>query len=316
MESPTARDATFDANVAPHRRELHVHCYRMLGSFDEAEDAVQETLLKAWRGRDTYNGPSYRAWLYRIATNVCLDAHRRSKRRPLPNATATLGDVPWLQPYPDRLLDEIAPRGAEPEEIAVARESIELAFLAAIQLLPPRQRAVLILRDVLAWSAAETASFLDASVPAINSALQRARATLQEHRPHSRIAGPRPAEPTADEREILDRFIDAHQRADATATAELLRDDVRIHMPPQTRFDDAASYLAVLEEALTSRGTWRLVPIGANRQPAAATYLRRHGQTEFRAFKIDVLRIEGGLIAEIMAFDESLFPAFGLPPTL
>jgi len=153
-------EAAFTALAEPHRRELHVHCYRMLASFDEAEDAVQETFLRAWRGRDSFDGGSLlRAWLYRIATNVCLDMVRRGSRRPL--ALHSFAEVPWLQPYPDRLLDEVAPAGDEPDSVAIGRETIELAFLAAVQVLPPRQRAALIARDVLGWPASDTASLLD-----------------------------------------------------------------------------------------------------------------------------------------------------------
>ncbi|MFL5647647.1 MAG: RNA polymerase subunit sigma-70, partial [Chloroflexota bacterium] len=178
-------ESAFAALTERYRRELHVHCYRMLASFDEAEDAVQETFLRAWRARETFDGSSMiRAWLYRIATNVCLDALRRSARR-LTNYHS-FAEVPWLSPYPDRLLDEMAPADDEPDAVVVERETIELAFLAALQVLPPRQRAALIARDVLGWPATETASALDTSVPAVNSALQRARATMQAHLPARR----------------------------------------------------------------------------------------------------------------------------------
>src|SRR2546423_7449311 len=306
-----ADDTTFAARAEPHRRELHVHSYRMLGSFDEAEDAVQETFLRAWRSRDSFDGSSaFRAWLYKIATNVCLDAIRRSNRRPKSRSLDSLGEVPWLQPYPDRLLDEIGPSEAEPDAIAVARETIELAFLAAIQLLPPRQRAVLILRDVVEWSASETASLLDMSVAAVNSALQRARATMAANRPHGRIGKP-PVSPTPAELDLLRRSIDAHERADVAALAELLRDDVRIAMPPLPFwFNGKESVVPGLEAGLKDPGQWRLVAIGANRSPAMASYLRANGDTEFRAFKLDVMRVEAGLVAEITTFDATLFPAF------
>ncbi len=179
-------EPAFAALTERHRRELHVHCYRMLASFDEAEDAVQETFLRAWRSRASFEGDSlFRAWLYRIATNVCLDLRRSSSRRV--RELRSLAEVPWLQPYPDRLLDEVAPTDDQPDAVVVARETIELAFLAAMQVLPPRQRAALILRDVLGWPARETASLLDSSVAAANSALQRARATMQEHLPSRRV---------------------------------------------------------------------------------------------------------------------------------
>ena len=312
-----ADDADFAASAEPYRRELHVHSYRMLGSFEEAEDAVQETFLRAWRSRDTFDGSSaLRGWLYRIATNVCLDSIRRNNRRPRSRSLESLGEVPWLQPYPDRLLDEIAPREMEPDAVAVARETIELAFLAAVQLLPPRQRAVLILRDVVEWSARETATLLDMSVPAVNSALQRARVTMAANRPHGRIGKP-PATPTPEELALVERSIDAHERADVAAMAEMLREDVRIAMPPLPFwFNGKQTFVPGLEAGLKDPGEWRLVAIGANRSPAMATYLRAWGDTEFRAFKIDVMRVEEGLVAEITTFGTSLFPAFGLPPTM
>jgi RNA polymerase sigma-70 factor (ECF subfamily) len=304
----------FAALAERHRRELHIHCYRMLASFDEAEDAVQETMLRAWRGRDGFDGGSlFRAWLYRIATNVCLDMLRRSSRR-----VATLhnfSEVPWLQPYPDRLLDEMAPSDEQPDAVVVERETIELAFLAAMQVLPPRQRAALIARDVLGWPASETASLLETSVAAANSALQRARATMQEHLP-ARRADWSAREPTEEERALLDRFIDAHERGDTAAAISIAAQDIRITMPPNSFFYEGLDTIAPLLGQALRDGEWRLVPTSANRMPTAASYLRQAGDTEFRAFKFDVLRIEGGRIAEITTFGVELFPAFGLPPTL
>ena len=310
-------DAEFAASAEPYRRELHVHSYRMLGSFEEAEDAVQETLLRAWRARETFDGSTaLRAWLYRIATNVCLDAIRRANRRPRSHSLDSLGEVPWLQPYPDRLLDEIAPPGDEPDTAVVARETIELAYLAAIQLLPPRQRAVLLLRDVLEFSAKETADLLEMSVPAANSALQRARATMASNRPHGRSGRP-PADVTPEEREILRRSIAAHERADATALAEMLRDDVRIAMPPLPFwFNGKATFVPGLQAGLSDPGEWRLVETKANRMPALASYLRAWDDTVFRAFKLDVIRVEDGGVAEITTFGSQLFPELGLPLTL
>ncbi|WP_248959659.1 RNA polymerase subunit sigma-70 [Sphaerisporangium perillae] len=300
-----------------HRRELHVHCYRMLASFDEAEDAVQETFLRAWRGREGFDGVSLlRAWLYRIATNVCLDMLRRSSRRL--TTMHSFAEVSWLQPYPDRLLDEIAPSDEQPEEILVDRETIELAFLAAMQVLPPRQRAAFIVRDVLGWSANETASLLRTSVPAANSALQRARATMQQHLPARRADWPA-REVSEEERGLLDQFIDAHERCDAAAAVAISSRDLRITMPPQPfHFEGLEAITPLLERALGPErdGDWRLVPTRANRMPTAASYLRRPGDTEFRAFKFDVLRIEDGKVREITTFGAELFPAFGLPPTL
>ena len=314
--STTAGDeAGFGELVQRHRRELHLHCYRMTGSFDEAEDLVQETFLRAWRKRDSFEGgPGFRAWLYRIATNACLDALRSSRRRP--STVQSFAEVPWLQPYPDRLLDELAPSDTQPDAVVVARETIELTYLAVIQLLPPRQRAVLILRDVLDWSAVETAAMLEMSVAAANSALQRARATLRRRLPGrpSEWSG---SEPSQEERLLLEAFIDAHERADAAAAAALARDDIRVTMPPHPWcFEGLEAIRPMLEEGLTGPGEWRLVPTWANRQPTAASYLKAPGDTEFRAFKLDVLRVEGGRIAEITTFGATLFPAFALPATL
>jgi RNA polymerase sigma-70 factor (TIGR02960 family) len=310
-------DATFGSISQRHRRELHVHCYRMLASFDAAEDAVQETFLRAWRGRDTFEGDALvRAWLYRISTNVCLDVIRARARR-VPELHS-FAEVSWLQPYPDQLLDEIASDEDEPDAVVIARETIELAFLAALQVLPPRQRAALILRDVLAMSAAETASLLDTSVAASNSALQRARATMQEHLPSRRLDWAA-AEPSAGERALLERFIDAHERCDAAAALAAASEDIRITMPPSPFcFDGRSSITPLLERAFGPErdGDWRLVPTMANRMPTAASYLRRPGDTAFRAFKFDVLRVENGAIAEITTFGASLFAVFGLPPTL
>jgi RNA polymerase sigma-70 factor (TIGR02960 family) len=309
-------ESAFAALVEPHRRELHVHCYRMLGSFEAAEDQVQETFMRAWRGREGFEGgPLFRAWLYRIATNACLDELRRSERR-VP-ALHSFRDVPWLQPYPDRLLDDVAPREAEPDAVLVARETIELTFIAVIQTLPPRQRAVLILRDVLEWSARDTAALLEMSVSAANSALQRARQAVQELRPAERLE--RSAEDlTEDERRLLQGFIDTHERGDAAAAAAMVADDIRITMPPHPfLFEGRDAMASLLERAFgpETPGDWLLVPTRANRQPTAASYLRQPGDSEYRAFKFDVLRVEGGMIAEVTTFDASLFDAFGLPPT-
>jgi RNA polymerase sigma-70 factor (TIGR02960 family) len=313
---PPVDEPAFEALAQRHRRELHVHCYRMLASFDEAEDAVQETFLRAWRNRERFEGDSLlRAWLYRVATNVCLDMIRsRSRRVP---QLQSFAEVPWLQPYPDRLLDEMAPTDDQPDTVAVARETIELAFLAAMQVLPPRQRAALILRDVLGRPAAETASLLDTSVAAANSALQRARATMQEHLPSRRLEWSA-SEPSAEERALLEQFIAAHERCDAAAAVAIASKDIRITMPPAPYcFEGIEAITPLLDRAfgVDRDGDWRLVPTMANRMPTAASYLRRPGDTEFRAFKFDVLRIEGGVIAEITTFGAALFPLFELPPT-
>jgi RNA polymerase sigma-70 factor (TIGR02960 family) len=310
-------EGAFAAAAERHRRELHVHCYRMLASFDDAEDAVQETFLRAWRGRDSFGGgPLLRAWLYRIATNVCLDMLRRSGRRLA--AAHSFAEVPWLQPYPDRLLDEAAPGDDEPDAVAVTRETIELVFLAALQVLPPRQRAALIARDVLGWSASETASALETSVPAANSAVQRARTRMAEHLPARRTewsAG----QPSAEELTLLEGFIDAHERCDAAAALAIAAADIRVTMPPYPYvFEGLDAVVPLMQRGLgpDRDGDWRLLPTRANRMPAAASYLRRPGDSQFRAFKLDVLRIRGGAIAEITTFGPAMFPAFGLPETV
>ena len=224
-------EAAFSELAERYRHELQVHCYRMVGSYEESEDLVQETLLRAWRKRDTYEGRStFRAWLYRIATNASLDAiHRRPRSR----QTAHGPEVPWLQPYPDRLLEEISAPDAEPDAEIVSKETIELAFLAAIQHLPPKQRAVLIVRDVLGWSAKEAASLLDTSVASVNSALQRARTTLREHLPEKRLEWAPGSDPSEEERRLLERFLEAAERADADAFVEMMTEDARFSMPPE-----------------------------------------------------------------------------------
>jgi RNA polymerase sigma-70 factor (ECF subfamily) len=282
----------------------------MLGNFQEAEDHVQETFLRAWRSRRSFQGRLFRAWLYKIATNTCLDTLNRSKRR----AGGTFAEVPWLQPIPDELLDRAAPSEEQPDAVVVARETIELTYIALIQSLPARQRAALILRDVLGWTAAETADVLDTSVAAANSALQRARATIGDALPE-----PRPTELTDEERRLLEGFIDSHEREDTDAAVALMREDIRVTMPPHPwLYEGRDEVLPLLARAFADdgHGDWRLLPTRANRMPAAASYLRAPGDGEFRAFKLDVIRERGGLIAEVTTFSADLFGAFGLPPTL
>jgi RNA polymerase sigma-70 factor (ECF subfamily) len=231
---------------------------------------------------------------------------------------SSIAEVPWLQPYPDRLLDEIAPSSDEPDAVVVARETIELTFVAVIQLLPPRQRAVLLLRDVLGWSAIETAERLELSVPAANSALQRARTTLRQRLPGDRTER-RATDLSERERELLAGFIATHESGDAETAVSLLREDIRVTMPPNPWvYDGLAAVRPLIEQGTgpNGPGDWRLVPTRANRMPAAASYLRERGATEHTAFKLDVLRVEEGKIVEITTFGHSLFPAFGLPPTL
>jgi RNA polymerase sigma-70 factor, ECF subfamily len=320
-------EAAFAALTEPHRRELHLHCYRMLGSFDEAEDLVQETLLRAWRGWAAFEGRSaVRTWLYRIATNVCLDflesASHRLQSLESPQAAGSNG-VSWLQPYPDRLLDQVASSDAGPDALVIARETIELAYLAAIQYLPPKQRAILILRDALGWSAKETANLLDESVASVNSALNRARSSMRKRLPRQRMDWSMAATPTSAEMSLLERYMDATDRADVAALTALLSEEARLTMPPyptwfQGREDIATSFkLASDPSSPTFLGQFRTVATAANRQPAVAAYVRRPGDSEFRALGLDVLRLDGDRVVEITRYVRAdMFAAFGLQPTL
>ena len=307
-------EGAFAALTERHRRELHLHCYRMLASFDEAEDAVQETFLRAWRHRASFEGGMlFRAWLYRIATNVCIDQLRRAGRQPVD--AQTFRDLPWIQPYPDTLLDEVVATDQQPDAVVVERETIELLFLAALQVLPPRQRAALIARDVLGWPAVDTAVVLETSVPAANSALQRARATMQEHLPARRSEWSAPT-PSDRERELLAQFIAAHESGDAGLAVSIAARDLRVTMPPLPHLYEGVEVIGPLMAQALREGDWRLLATAANRMPTAASYLRAPGDSTFRAFKFDVLHIRDGLIAEITTFGPGLFPQFGLPPTL
>jgi RNA polymerase sigma-70 factor, ECF subfamily len=330
-----AGDASaFATLVECYRGELRVHCYRMLGSFDESEDMVQETFLRAWKGLPGFEGRStVRAWLYRIATNACLNVLDGRSRRVLPHQLEPPSDpargrpprtdIAWLQPFPDRLWEPAAPRADEPDAAAVTRETIELAFLAAIQYLPPRQRAVLILRDVLGWPAKQIAGLLEGSVASVNSASQRARATLREHLPERRLEWASSLEPTGQERAVLRRYMDAVERADLAAVAELLAEEVRTTMPPYPMwFQGRDAVLGPLAAGWDPGspsyvGRFRMMAARANRQPAAAAYVRGAGEPAYRPFAIAVPRIVDGHIAEVTAFhDPGLFPAFGLPAAL
>jgi RNA polymerase sigma-70 factor (ECF subfamily) len=319
----------FAERTEPHRRELQVHCYRMLGSYDDAEDLVQETMLRAWRHRDTFeSGSNFRAWLYRIATNACLDFLRRNNREPtryepIPGLDSGTGApparVPWLQPYPDDVLDRAA--ADEPDGEVVSRETIELVFLTAIQHLPPRQRAVLILRDVLDWTAAQAAELLDMSVDGINSALLRARPTMRAHLPADRADWSR-GESTEQERDVLRRYMEVAARMDFDAMAELLHEDVTLTMPPAPLwFTGREAMMTFIRPSIDPAspmflGHWKHLPARANGMPAAAGYVRRPGTAVHRAQALDVLRVEGGLVVEITTFEPHLFPAFGLPLTV
>jgi RNA polymerase sigma-70 factor, ECF subfamily len=313
----SGHDLDFDDIVRRYRRELHLYCYRMLGSFDEAEDHVQEVFARAWRSRGGFQGRSTpRTWLYRIATNACLDTLRRDSRRSAraPSGTPSVATMPWLQPYPDTLLDELAADQPDPEATTVSRETISLAFLAAIQVLPPRQRAVLILRDVLAMPANQVAALTETTVPAVNSALQRAHATLNHRWPGGRLDWAPATDPDPEQSRLLQRYIDAHEQADAQALIEVLHDDIRLSISALREWTGREQVADALRDDMNALGQWRLVPLTANRQPAAACYLRRTGDDTFSAFAICVLRVEGGKLSDIAAFEQpSLFPAFGLP---
>ncbi|MFJ6674905.1 RNA polymerase subunit sigma-70 [Actinosynnema sp. NPDC091369] len=312
MSEVARMTVAFTQEAERHRHELRVHCYRLLGSFDEAEDLVQETFLKAWRARDTFEGrSSFRAWLYRIATNACLDV---IDRRPAHATTdgMPVADVPWLQPFPDALLD------AEPDAEVVARETIELAFLAAVQHLPAKQRAVLVLRDVLGWPASETAALLEETVPAVNSALQRARVTMRKHLPQRRSDWS--GEPNPREKAVVRKLVEATESCDMALMASALREDVTWTMPPQPEWHrgrdtviDIWTPVMVGPEAF---GEWKVLVTWANRQPALANYARRPGAEHFTPVALDVLRVEGDEIAEVVTFPSDRFPLFGLPATL
>lgn len=325
-------ETDFAALTEQYRREIQVHCYRMTGSYDEAEDLVQETFLRAWRARERFEGRAgARTWLYRIATNTCLDLLRRTARRPrryepVPGMYHGDGEPParitWLQPYPD---DEtpLIEEHEQPEPAAVSRETLELVLLAAIQHLPPRQRAALVLRDALGLTAAETAEALDTSVASVNSALQRARPALRAHLPRQRSDW-RAAVPTEGQRAVLDRYMAAVGHLDFDAMAALLTEDVTLTMPPNPFWfvgrDAIIDFVRVSLDPGSPMflGHWRSLPTRANGQLAAAHYVRRPGTSVFRAQVLDVLRFEGDCgdgerIAEITSFEPHLFPAFGLP---
>ena len=315
MTTSTDRDA-FEAQVRRHTRELHVHCYRMTGSLEESEDLVQETFLRAWRKHEQFEGrSSLRAWLYKIATNACLDA--LDKRPRVPTAD---GEVLWLQPYPDSLLAELPSDEDGPEDAVVAKETIELTFLIAIQHLAPLPRAVLVLRDVLDCSARETAEILETTVASVNSALQRARAGLREHLPEPRAEWRPDQEPSGAQRELLARYVEASERADAQALAALLHEDLRFSMPPQPGVWEGRD--TVVQSWVDggfgsdSFGSMRCVVTRANGQPAVACYVRTPGTDAHRPLALDVLRIEDGLVREIVTFDGRLFERFGLPATV
>ncbi|OKI00748.1 hypothetical protein A6A06_17580 [Streptomyces sp. CB02923] len=299
--------AAFSRLVDRYRAELHVHCYRMLGSFEESGDLVTEALLRAWRERESFAGhATFRTWLYRVATRACLDHLAARPRTPPAGKAPGRGPVPaaalpWLQPCPDTLLEQVAAREPGAGEV-VAEDTITLAFVVALQLLPPRQRAVFVLRDVLGWPARETAAALEVSVAAVNSALQRARPNVRDRLPGRRTGRAAPAADSAGPAAsggstVLQRYADALESGDEHALAAVLgegADAGRCPGPPHLRS----------------------VPTWMNRQPSVALYVRRPGEPAHRAHGLEVLRVEDGRIAEITVFTPDLFPAVGLPLAL
>jgi RNA polymerase sigma-70 factor (ECF subfamily) len=319
---PVENAHVFAELVEPYRRELRVHCYRMLASYEDAQDMVQETFTRAWRRRETFRGrASLRAWLYRIATNACLDfLDRRPQRAHLPlRDDVGLDEITWLQPAPDHMLVAV-PAGSEPGEVAVTRETIELAFLVAVQRLPPRQRAVLILRDVLGWSARDAASLLEITVASANSALQRARSTLRTHLPAPRMEWTPPRGPSRQEHDLVQRYMQATDDLDVGALKALFHEDLRFVMPPNPG-------VVVGRDACVQRwvaggfgspefGEFRSRVTCANLQPAVVNYLREPGEDTFTLFAVDVLTIRNGLVTQVTAFGVDALEPFGLPRTL
>jgi RNA polymerase sigma-70 factor (TIGR02960 family) len=318
----------FGELVGPHRRELQVHCYRILGSAADAEDALQETLLAAWRGLPGFEGrSSVRVWLFQIATRRCLNALRSASRRPpmawpppgveLPEATR-VGEVAWLEPYPDAMLEGLADTAPGPEARYEAREAISVGFVTALQLLPPRQRAVLILRDVLGYRASEAAGILDCTEESVSSALKRARAALQYRRPPSPDREP-PPPGSPRERALVRRFAQAYEAGDVREVVTLLTEDAWLVMPPvPLRYQGrevAARFWAAT--AFRPGRSARLVPTRANGQPAFGLYIRDPRAPVSHASGMLVLTLEGSQVSVVTGFpDNSALRVFGLPATL
>jgi RNA polymerase sigma-70 factor (ECF subfamily) len=319
----------FDLLTEPYRPELQVHCYRILGSFHDAEDLVQETFLRAWRGLAGFEGrSSFKNWLYKIATNACLNAiasRATSRRRFLPEDQTSPfegkpeggpdTEIPWLEPYPDAALEGIAEPNAGPDARYEMREAVQLAFVAAIQHLPPRQRAVLILRDVLGWSAAETAGLLDTSVAAVNSALQRARATLATRFPTGRRRAS--SAPTDQQRTILERYVRAWEHSDLDGFVALLKEDAVHSMPPWREWylgREAIRRFFASAFEVAYEGSFRLVPTAANGQPAFAQYTCGPEELDCPKRVIHVLTLEDDAIAATTFFaDAEVFATFDVP---
>jgi RNA polymerase sigma-70 factor (TIGR02960 family) len=324
----TGDGEAFGQLVDPYRRELQVHCYRILGSAQDAEDALQETLLAAWRGLGGFQGrASIRTWLYRIATGRCLNARRSARRRPQmdwpilrldPPEPTRLGEVLWLEPYPDVLLEGLADRSPGPEARYEATEAISLAFITALQLLPPRQRAVLALRDVLGFHAREVADILEATEESVTSALKRARANLQRTLPPAGEREPPPAPDSAVDAELVQRLTRAYDTGDVDGLVALLTDDVWVRMPPvpleyQGRELAARFFTAV---AFRQGRTYRLIATRANGQPAFGAYVRDPHAGVLHATGLLVCTLAGSRIRAMTLFDTSVLDRFGLPRTL
>jgi RNA polymerase sigma-70 factor (ECF subfamily) len=319
-------EAAFEKLVGPYRREMHVHCYRILGSVADAEDALQETLTAAWQGLGGFEGrASIRTWLYRIATTRSLNMLRSASRRPPENLAALdveppeptrLGEVVWLEPYPDVLLAGWSDHRAGPEARYEAREAISLAFVTALQLLPPRQRAALILRDVLDYSAREVADLLDTTEQSVTSALKRARATMAKELPDSDRPAPPPD--SLAEQELVSRLVRAFENSDVDGIVALMTDDAWVRMPPvpleYQGKDLARRFFATV--AFRQGRRYRLIPTRANGQPTFAVYLHDPVTNVGRAFGIFVITLSGDRISAITRFDNAMWPRFGLPRTI
>jgi RNA polymerase sigma-70 factor (TIGR02960 family) len=317
----------FRALTEPYRRELQVHCYRMLGSLQDAEDALQDTLLAAWQGIAGFEDrASIRTWLYRIATNRCLNVLRSASRRPAkewnvptvePPKPTRLGEIVWLEPYPDALLEGATDAPLGPEARYEQTEAISLAFVTALQVLPPRQLAVLILRDVLGFHANEVAEMLDSSLDSVNSALKRARATLQQRLPAGDQREPPPPPTSSSEEAVVAEFVRAYESADLDAIVALLTEDTFISMPPMPFEYQGRDVVARFYAAIINSGRrFDLVPTRANGQPAFGAYLRSPDRGIRHGTGLLVLTLSGDQICAVTRFDSSVLPWFGLPRSL